>query len=58
MILEAGMQGGQLHVPAALPPGESPGTQCAGDREGPTAGLDGRWEDKISCTHEVSNPEP
>jgi hypothetical protein len=33
--------GGQLHVPAALPPGKRPGTHCIGGWVGPRAGLDG-----------------
>jgi hypothetical protein len=33
--------GGQLHAPAALPPGKRPGTQCIGGWVGPRAGLDG-----------------
>jgi len=33
--------GGQSHVPAALPPGKSPGTHCIGSWVGPRASLDG-----------------
>jgi hypothetical protein len=33
--------GGQLHVPAALPPGKRPGTNYTGDWVGPRAGLEG-----------------
>jgi hypothetical protein len=33
--------GGQLHAPAALPPGKRPGTHCIGDWVDPRAGLDG-----------------
>jgi hypothetical protein len=33
--------GGQLHAPAALPPGKGPGTHCIGGWVGPRAGLDG-----------------
>jgi hypothetical protein len=33
--------GGQLHAPAALPPGNRPGTHCIGGWVGPRAGLDG-----------------
>jgi hypothetical protein len=33
--------GGQLHSPAALPPGKRPDTHCIGGWVGPTAGLDG-----------------
>jgi hypothetical protein len=33
--------GGQLHAPAALPPGKRPGTHCIGGWVGPMAGLDG-----------------
>ena len=32
--------GGQRHSPAALPPGNRPGTHCIGDWVGPRAGLD------------------
>jgi hypothetical protein len=31
---------GQHHAPAALPPGEKPGTHCTGGWVGPRAGLD------------------
>jgi hypothetical protein len=33
--------GGQRHAPAALPPGNRPGTHCTGGWVGPRAGLDG-----------------
>jgi hypothetical protein len=33
--------GGQLHAPAALPPGKRLGTHCTGAWMGPRAGLDG-----------------
>jgi hypothetical protein len=33
--------GGQLHAPAALPPGKWPSTHCIGGWVGPNAGLDG-----------------
>jgi hypothetical protein len=33
--------GGQLHAPAALPPGNRPGTHCIGGWLGPRTGLDG-----------------
>jgi hypothetical protein len=33
--------GGQLHAPAALPPGNIPGAYCIGGWVGPRAGLDG-----------------
>jgi hypothetical protein len=33
--------GGQLHTPAALPPGKRPGTHCIGGCVCPRAGLDG-----------------
>ena len=33
--------GGQLHAPAALPPGKRPGTHCIGGWVGPRAGLGG-----------------
>ena len=32
--------GGELHAPAALPPGKRPGTHCIGGWVGPRAGLD------------------
>ena len=32
---------GELHAPAALPPGKRPGTHCTGDWVGPKAGMDG-----------------
>jgi hypothetical protein len=32
---------GQRHAPAALPPGERPGTNCTGGWLGPRAGLEG-----------------
>jgi hypothetical protein len=41
--------GGQRHAPAALPPGNRPGTYCTGGWVGPRAGLDG-------C--EKSRPKP
>ena len=34
----------QLHAPAALPPGKSPGTHCIRGWVGPRVGLDG-WEE-------------
>jgi hypothetical protein len=33
--------GGQIHDPAALPPGKRPGSHCIGGWVGPSAGLDG-----------------
>jgi hypothetical protein len=47
--------GGQLHNPAALPPGMRPGTHCIGGWVGPRAGLDGceksrPHRDQIECT--------
>jgi hypothetical protein len=33
--------GGQLHAPAALPPGNRPGTHCIGGWVGPRSRLDG-----------------
>jgi hypothetical protein len=32
---------GQLHAPAALPPGKRPSTHCTGGLVGPRAGLEG-----------------
>ena len=32
--------GGQIHAPAALPPGKRPGTHCIGGWVGPRASLD------------------
>jgi len=43
--------GGQRHVPAALPPGDSLGIHCTGSWLGPGAGLDG-----YGCPHRASNP--
>jgi hypothetical protein len=42
--------GGQLHTPAALPPGKRPGTHCTGDWVGPRAGLEG-------CPTEIRSPD-
>jgi hypothetical protein len=47
--------GGQLHAPAALPPGKRPGTHCIGGWVGPTAGLDGCEK---SRRHRDSIPGP
>jgi hypothetical protein len=33
--------GGQRHAPAALPPGNRPGTRCIGGWVGPKAGVNG-----------------
>jgi hypothetical protein len=33
--------GGQIHAPAALPPGKRPVTHCTGGWVGPRADLDG-----------------
>ena len=40
---------GHRHASAALPPGKSPGAHCAGGWVGPSAGLHGCGEQKISC---------
>ena len=40
LALDGGV-GGQRHAPAALPPGERPGTHCIGGWVGLRAGLDG-----------------
>jgi hypothetical protein len=45
--------GGQLHAPAALPPGKRPGTRFIGGWVGPRAGLDGSGnveKQKASCS--------
>jgi hypothetical protein len=47
--------GGQRHAPAALPPGERPGTHCTGGWVGPRVGL-GRCGK--SRPHRDSIPEP
>jgi hypothetical protein len=47
--------GGQLHAPAALPPGKIPGTDLTGGWVGPRAGLDGCEK---SRRHRDSIPEP
>jgi hypothetical protein len=47
--------GGQLHAPAALPPGKRPGTHCIGGWLGPRAGLDGCGK---SRAHRDSIPGP
>jgi hypothetical protein len=48
---------GQLHVPAALPPGETtPVIHWLGDT-GLRAGLDGKEKRKISLPHRDSNPD-
>jgi hypothetical protein len=47
--------GGELHAPAVLPPGKTPGIQRKGDRVGPRIGLDGRGK---SCSHRDSIPRP
>jgi hypothetical protein len=39
--------GGQLHAPAALLPGNRPGTHCIGGWMGPRAGLD----EKVKQSH-------
>ena len=46
---------GQLHAPAALPPGNRPGTHCIGGWVGPRAGLDGCEK---SLPHRDSIPGP
>jgi hypothetical protein len=46
--------GGQLHAPAALPPGKRPGTHCIGGWVGPRSGLDGC---KKSCSYRDSIPD-
>jgi hypothetical protein len=48
---------GQLHAPAALPPGkEPPGTHCIGGWVGPRAGLDAVVRRKISSPYWDTNP--
>jgi hypothetical protein len=47
--------GGQLHAPAALPPGKRAGTHCIGGWVGPRAGLDGCEK---SRPHRESIPGP
>jgi hypothetical protein len=43
--------GSQRQAPAALPPGDSPGTHCIRDWVGLRAGLVGYGERKTSCPH-------
>lgn len=40
--------GGQVHVPAALPPGEGARTHFTGESMGHRVSLDACWENKIS----------
>jgi hypothetical protein len=47
--------GGQRHAPAALPPGESPGTHCTGGWVGQRAGLGGCGKSRL---HRDSIPGP
>jgi hypothetical protein len=47
--------GGQLHGPAALPPGKRPGTQSIGGWVGPRVGLEGCGK---SRPHQDSIPGP
>ena len=57
--------GGQIHAPAALPPGRRPGTHCIGGWVGPRAGLDGcetlapiriRSPDRPACSESLYRP--
>jgi hypothetical protein len=41
--------GGQLHAPAALPPGKRPGTHCIGGWVGPRAGLTITFRNTLVC---------
>jgi hypothetical protein len=47
--------GGQLHAPAALPPGKRPFTHCKGGWLSPRAGLDGCRKSRL---HRDSIPRP
>jgi hypothetical protein len=47
--------GGELHAPAALPPGKRTFTHCIGDWVGPRVGLDGCEK---SRPHRDSIPGP
>jgi hypothetical protein len=50
---------GQLHAPAALPPGkEPPSTHGIGDWVGPRAGLDDVEKEKILDPYQESNSDP
>ena len=50
--------GGQVHAPAALPPGKSPGTYCTRGRVSPKAGLNGYGEERTSFLHHGLKPGP
>jgi hypothetical protein len=55
--------GGQIHAPAALPPGKRPGTHCIGGWVGPKAGLNGYGKsrpnrDSIPGPGRLSYPGP
>jgi len=50
--------GGQSQAPAALPPGNCPGTNCTGGYVGPRARLGRCREQKIPWLHRCSNTEP
>jgi hypothetical protein len=47
---------GQLHAPAALPPGRAPGTNWIGGWVGPRAVLDAVVKRKIPSPRRESNP--
>jgi len=49
---------GQLHVQAAVPQANNPGTYLTGGYVGPRAGLDGSREEKMSCVYCYSKPSP
>jgi hypothetical protein len=49
---------GQLHTPAALPSGRSPGTHWIGGWVGPRAGLDAVVKRKIPTPYRDSNSPP
>ena len=49
--------GGQRHTLAALGPGKSPGTHWTGDWVGPSFGLDGFGEEKMSLPTGVQTPK-
>jgi hypothetical protein len=47
---------GQLHAPAAFPPGKAPGTHWIGGWVGPRAVLDAAVKRKIPSPRRESNP--
>jgi len=50
--------GSQHHTPSAFSPVNSPDYHYTQGWLGPRASLDGSGQQKVSCPHRVSNPEP